>query len=207
MPRLALSAPAGSESCGERVSSLEREIMRLIEWLSLCPRGRAHFLANSSGPTVTATMGQARTMNDEPTTHEPRRLKRHAAARRLLQQVSAGQPSASTRFALGKSNANDCAVGFSQLGSEALCQAAAAQFNLTFQGSEEAAIYPKGCYAYPGEGVYFNQHKTGAAEYDSMPVCANDSFADKHPSAGTPTPPSASVESTPRNLSHLDSYI
>ena len=202
MQPAAISTPTSSESCDERVASLERKRMRLVERLSLCLRDRSDFStsANSPRPTV-ATTGQQRTINDQPATHEPRRLKRHAAARRLLLlQASAGQPSASTPFALGESETNNCAVGFSQLASEATCQAAAAQFELTFQGSEEAADYPKGCYAYPGEGVYFNMHKTGAAEYDSTPVCRDDSFTGEKSNASTPTPPPTLVKSTPSIL-------
>ena len=155
--------------------------MQLIKRLSVCLRDRADFSVMANSPrAIVAKTGQVRAMSAEPIAPESRHLKRHAAARRLLLQASVGQPSPSTPFALGESNANSCEVGFSQLGSEATCQAAAAQFELTFQGSEEVADCPKGCYAYPGEGVYFNQHKTGAAEYDSMPVCTDNRFTGKN---------------------------
>ena len=179
-----LSASAGAESCDGRIVSLKHEIARLRERLSLCLRERADFpvAANSSWAT-TATARQARTAGDEPTMLKPARPKRHATARRLLRLANTGQ------FAPGQAGTNECATGFSSLGSEAECEAAAAQLNQTFQGSEEATEYPKGCYAYPGEGVYFNKHATGAAEYDSMPVCADDSVVSKQSSAGIPTPP------------------
>ena len=177
----ALCASAGSESCDRRIASLERQLVRLSERLSLCLRDRTDIGVNDSEWTA----------SDESKTHGLPQFKRHASARRLLQQTSAGN------FTMGQARTNECAAGFSPLGSEADCAAAAAQFELTFQGSEEAADYPAGCYAYPGEGVYFNQHATGTAELDSTPICADDSYVSKQLSGGTATSPLAFIESTP----------
>ena len=177
----ALTAHAGPESCDGRVASLEREIVRLNEQLSRCLVARANFsiaVTNTSAPALGTS--QALALSDGPTTNGLPRRKHRATARLLLQQARAGQ------FSLGQAQTNDCTVGFSPLGSAAMCKAAAAQFNLTFQGPEEVADYPKGCYAYPGEGVYFNMHRTGAAELISMPVCADNSFVSEQSSFNTP---------------------
>ena len=78
---------AGSGTCERRVASLEREIVRLSEQLSLCPR---------VNPSMTAPNASGAPVSDEPTTRRSLRRNRHAAARRLQQQANAG------RFALGQ---------------------------------------------------------------------------------------------------------
>ena len=130
--------------------------------------------------------------------HSSTALQTVASATRSLTPPATSPPTFPdnrSEFELGQAQTNACAAGFSRLSSKAKCETAATQFGLVFQGSEEAPAYPKGCYVYPGEGVYFNLHKTGASEQDSKPICANNNFVSEQPSAGIPSLAPAAVMS------------
>ena len=53
------------------------------------------------------------------------------------------------------------------------CKQAAEAFGHQFRGTEDLAIWPKGCYEASSD-VYFNQHINGSARSNAAQICKDD---------------------------------
>jgi len=79
---------------------------------------------------------------------------------------------------------NVCPDDYAVLGSVAACRAAMDLFGITgsdYKGAEIDDSWPKGCYVCDGttdceDGVWFNNHATGAAMGNATPLCAIDGW-------------------------------
>jgi len=89
---------------------------------------------------------------------------------------------------------NECLDGSVPITSADGCAEAAASEGLTFGGTEEMGNYPKSCYVYHNQAVYFNFHTSGQEQSWSAPLCApggGGSATTAAPApAGTTAPPS-----------------
>jgi len=72
-------------------------------------------------------------------------------------------------------NTNVCPAGSVPLGTEAECVSAANKLGRIFDGKRNWFNMPKGCFnAHQHDFVYFNEHPTGSAFWESSPICSGE---------------------------------
>jgi len=92
---------------------------------------------------------------------------------------------------------NDCPDGYVKLATLLGCTTATTQVGLSnFQGTEDEATWPGGCYHCQGvagcaDGVWFNSNSPGSANGGARPICAVTGWED------APSPPSPSAPPSP----------
>jgi len=90
---------------------------------------------------------------------------------------------------------NDCPDGYVKLATLPGCTAAMTEVGLSdFQGTEDEATWPGGCYHCQGvagcaDGVWYNSNSGGSANSGARPICAIPGWEDSPPSPNAPPSP------------------